>query len=287
MKSCPSWSVFGASIVLVLVAAADAFASGHGPVFGLTTPTNARGGWAFDLGFMGRKGTDDVAAMLRAMLSYGITEDVQVSVSAPVVFSSAPLMPGRMTAMMPGTGDVEAIGAWRFHRQSVGVGSRLESTAYGGLILPGPQRPAGKAGELRKAVGTYAAISSGYASRSHYVWGGAGNTRFAESQGDRRPGLFIYSFVWGYRPPALRKEYPDWDWRVFAEITGERAGTMRRQGIDVPGTGGHQLFLGPTTLGIYKNFAVEGGVQFPIYRAVGSLQQTETFRFAVNISYFF
>jgi len=264
-----------------------ALGSGHGPVFGLTTPTNAAGGWAVDIGFMGRSGDDDNGAMTRAMLTYGLTEDLQLSVSGPLVFASAPFSPARGTAMMPGTGDFEAIGAWRFHRQGTAVGTRIESTAYGGLIVPGPQKPAGMARDLRRAPGFYTAVASGFASRSHYVWGGLGYTRFAERGGDQRPDVLLYSAVWGYRPPPLRKEYPHWDWRWFVEMTGEKAGNLRRAGLEHAGTGGHQILLGPTALGIYKNYAIEGGVQFPVYRDIGVNVQRESVRYAINFSYFF
>lgn len=262
-------------------------ASGHGPVFGMTTPTNAAGGWSFDFGVMGRAGEGDDGAMTRGMLTYGFTEDLQLSVSAPLVFTSGPFAPARGTAMMPGSGDFEGIGAWRFHRQGTAVGRRFESTAYAGLIVPGPQKPAGLARDLRRAPGVYTAIASGIASRSHYVWGGIGYTRFAERSGNQRPDIFSYSAVWGYRPPPLRKEYPDWDWRVFLELTGEKSGNLRRDGLEHEGTGGHQVLLGPTALGIYENYAIEGGVQFPVYRDVGARLQRETVRYAVNFSYFF
>lgn len=262
-------------------------ASGHGPVFGLTTPTNAQGAWAVDFGVMGRVGDGDEGAMTRGMLTYGFTEDIQLSVSAPLIFASAPFAPARGTAMMPGSGDFEAIGAWRFHRKGTGVGRRVESTAYGGLIMPGPQRPAGMARDLRRAPGVYSAVATGVASRSHYVWAGIGYTRFAERGGDRRPDIFSYSAVWGYRPPALRKEYPHWDWRLFVELTGEKSGNLRRSGVEHAETGGHQILLGPTALGIYKSYAIEGGVQFPVYRHIGARLQRETIRYALNLSYFF
>jgi hypothetical protein len=189
--------------------------------------------------------------------------------------------------MMPGSGDFEAIGAWRFHRRGTGVGRRFESTAYAGLIMPGPQKPAGTAGDLRRAPGVYSAVATGVASRSHYVWAGIGYTRFAARGGDRRPDIFSYSAVWGYRPPALRKEYPHWDWRLFIELTGEKSGSLRRGGVELAETGGHQVLLGPTALGIYRNYAIEGGVQFPVYRDIGARLQRETIRYALNISYFF
>lgn len=139
-----------------------AFASGHGPVFGMTTPTNPAGGWALDVGFMGRTGEDDNGAMTRAMLTYGFTEDLQLSVSVPLIFASAPFPPARITAMMPGSGDFEGIAAWRFHRKGTAIGTRVESTAYGGLIVPGRQKPAGMARDLRRAPGFYFTLAGAF-----------------------------------------------------------------------------------------------------------------------------
>src|SRR5207245_2192402 len=172
-------------------------------------------------------------------------------------------------------------------RQGTDIGRRFESTAYAGLIVPGPQRPKGMLGNLKRAPGVYTAIATGMASRSHYVWVGVGNVHFAEKDGDQRPNLFTCSAVWGYRPPPLRKDYPHWDWRVFAEMNVEISNNAQKAGLQMPGTGGHQVFLGPTVLGIYKNYAIEGGMQFPVFRDVGSNFQRERFRYAINFSYFF
>ncbi len=281
-------------VVAVLVCLAlgthsrSASASGHGPVFGMATPTNGTGAWTIDFGAMGRIGKTDNAATARTMITYGITEDFQVSGSVPVVFDSAPLPAARMTGMRPGGGDFESIVAWRFHRLGTNIGTRFESTAYGGLILPGPQKPAGLVGTFSRMPGMYVGVATGFASRGTYLWGGVGYTRFGQTKiGDRRPSVLSYSAVWGYRPPPLRQEYPHWDWRVFAEITGEKSSTVEHLGNVVSGTNAHQVFVGPSTLGIYKNYALEAGVQFPAYRDVGARLERERLRYAANISVFF
>jgi hypothetical protein len=84
----------------------------------------------------------------------------------------------------------------------------------------------------------------------------------------------------------LRKDYPFWDWRLFGELVGEKNSRVLQGGAPVLGTEAHQVFVGPTTLGIYKSFAIEGGVQFPIYRNVGSFYPRERLRVAINVSYF-
>lgn len=273
--------------LLALAIAPALWASGHGPVFGLATPTNIKGGWSLDLGTMSRFGAEGSGAMTRAMLAYGVTPDLQISVSAPVVFSSASLLPGRLTAMMPASGDFEVLGAWRFQRRDFGVGSRFETTAYAGLVLPGAQTPSGLLGQLNWAPGAVGMIATGLASRSTYFWIGIGGEHFAESGGDRRPGMLMYSAVWGYRPKPFRRPYPHWDGRFFIEMNGEDSSRVRHNGVLVPGTDGQQIFLGPTTLWIYKNYGIEAGIEFPIYRNTGPAFPHERFRVAVDFSYFF
>lgn len=262
-------------------------ASQHGPLFGLATPTNSKDGWSLDVGTMGRVGAQDIGSMARAMLSYGITEDLQISFSAPVVFSSAPLPPARITGMMPTSPDFEGLLAWRFQRRAPSVGTRFETTVYGGLLVPGPQRAAGMLGTLKRAPGVYTAIVTGVASRRSYLWGGISNTHYAEREGDQRPNIFTYTVVYGYRPPAGRKEYPHLDWRLFGEMTGENSNKVRQAGMVMPGTGGNQVFLGPTALVIYKSHAIAAGVQFPVFRDVGPSFEREKLRFAIDFSHFF
>lgn len=283
MRAC----LLAPGFVAALLLPSPAAASGHGPVFGLTTPTNPKGGWSLDIGLMGRSGAADTGVMSRAMLSYGVTEDFQLSFTLPGVFHSVPLAPARVTSMMNANSDIEGIAAWRFHRRGTGVGTRFESTAYMGLIVPGFQRAAGVLGTLERAPGFYTAVATGVASRSHYLWVGVGNTHFAPREGDRRPNLFTYSGVWGYRPPFFRKDYPHWDWRFFVELTGEASNKVRREGARVPETSAHQTFLGPTVLGIYKDYAIQAGIQFPVVRDAGGSFQRERFRFAINFSHFF
>ena len=61
-----------------------AHAQGHGPVFGLSTPTLAAGGWSVDVTTMGRITDGGDLVMLRPMVSYGLTEDLQVAASFPM-----------------------------------------------------------------------------------------------------------------------------------------------------------------------------------------------------------
>jgi hypothetical protein len=126
---------------------------------------------------------------------------------------------------------------------------------------------------------------TGTASRSHYLWLGATYTKFFEHNGDRRPDVLDYSLVYGYRPPKWRKPPDKWDWRLFGELVGERSERFLQANSTVDGTQAHQVFIGPSALGIYRNYTVSFGAQVPIYQDVGSIFPKERVRFAVNFSY--
>jgi hypothetical protein len=261
------------------------FASGHGPVFALATPANPQGGFSFDTSFMGRFG-GDAGAMYRGTLGYGVTENLKVSISAPLLFQMDGFPPSRTSAVSPMSGDFEALGLWRFQRTDFGVGKRFETTAIGGLLVPGPQDDNGPLKGIKSHPGGLAGVVSGITSRSHYVWAGATYQKYAEAAGDRRSDLLFYSFAYAYRPESWRKDN-GWDWRVFGECTGERNGALERGGVNVPGSRSNQVFAGPTALGVYKNYAVSGGLQFPVYQDAGSIYPRERVRVAINFTWFF
>jgi hypothetical protein len=261
-------------------------AADHGPVFGLATPTNPQGGWSFDLGVNGRGGTGGVAAALEAELAYGLTQNLKLALSGPVVINPDPYARSSVTSNTPVSGDFSALSWWRFQRKDL-AGGRIESTLAGGLLVPGPQSEGGLFRQLHSGLGYLIGGVTGVASRGQYIWAGLSYQRYGESQQDRRPDLLTYTLVYGYRPQSWRTDYPRWDWRIFGELTGEHSGLLEKQNVQLPGTTAQELFFGPSLLGVYRAIGIEGGVQFPIYRDVGTLYPRERYRFAINFAYFF
>jgi hypothetical protein len=275
----------GAAAAAVWLAPSLVFASGHGPVFALATPTNPQGGFSFDTSFMGRYGGGG-GTMYRGTLGYGITENLKVSLSAPLLLQTDPFTPSRTAAVTPMGGDFEGLALWRFQRTDFGVGKRFETTGIGGLLVPGPQADSGPLKGMKTRPGGLVGVVSGVTSRSHYFWAGTTCQRYAAAPGERRPDLLFYTFAYAYRPESWRKDN-GWDWRIFGECTGERLGTIERAGTDIAGSRSNQVFVGPTMLGVYKNYAVSGGVQFAVYQNVGQIYPRERVRVAVNFTWFF
>jgi hypothetical protein len=256
-------------------------AAAHGPVFGLATPTNSQGEWSFDEGVFGRNTSLGSQASLRGLIGYGVTPHVTLSFTVPVVVGDTSLPP---TRIQPGD-DFDTTVAWRFQHRATKVGTRFESTAFAGLAVPGPQSGFKGIGHTTNTPGTMFGVVSGMASRSNYLWLGSTYTKFCQHDGNKRPDVLNYSLVYGYRPPKWRRPPDKWDWRLFAELVGERSDSFQQANFTVPNTDAHQVFLGPTALGIFHSYTVSFGFQFPIYRDVGSAFPKERVRFAVNFSY--
>jgi hypothetical protein len=89
------------ALAMVPASARLANAADHGPVFGLATPTNPKGGWSLDLGVNGREGAVGSAAALEGELSYGLTENLKLSASGPVVFQPDPYPHSSVTTNTP------------------------------------------------------------------------------------------------------------------------------------------------------------------------------------------
>ena len=121
-------------LLFVLALPLFAVAAGHGPVFGLATPTNSQGEWSFDEGIFGRSTSLGSQASVRELVAYGFTPHVTLSFTLPAVVGNTTLPP---TRIQPGD-DFDSTVAWRFQHRATKVGTRFESTAFAGVAVPGP-----------------------------------------------------------------------------------------------------------------------------------------------------
>jgi hypothetical protein len=220
--------------------------------------------------------------MLKTMLSFGITENLQLSGSFPLAMSDGALAPARMMGAMSSDREFEALTAYRFQRRTIGIGGRQESTFYIGATGPFERQRNG----IDIGPSVEAGISTGYASRAHYVWVGGSAQHYFDRDGGQFGDARLITGVYGYRPPVLRTEAGKPDLRFFVEVTAEDRARGRVPGAELP-IGARTVFVGPTSLLLYKAVALEGGVLFPAYERIDSGSTTERVRVAVNVAYFF
>ena len=271
-----------ALLACVLALSAPVWAADHGPVFGYATPVNSQGEFSFDTGLFGRNGSRGTQFSTGSQIGYGLTPHLTFTAFLPATFDSGSLPESRIFP----TGEWSAGASWRFFHSVTQVGKRLEATGSVALVVPGPQPDAGALANVNRAPGVAGTLATGFASRSQYLWLGGGYTGFFEKDGSRRPDTISWSTVYGFRPAKLRRGYNQWDYRGLVEFTGEHTGGVRVQGAIVPDSSSTSLWLGPSVLAIFKDVAIEGGVQGPLFRDVPtSIYGRETVRFALNFSY--
>lgn len=224
--------------------------------------------------------------MLRPMLSYGVTEDVQLSFSVPVPLQRDVRAPNvRAFTRMPAQRDVELMVGWRVQRRGVGVGRRQETTLWLATDLP----TGGSRARNQIAPALFGALVTGYASRSLYLWvGGAYRHPVAVGANQRREGDAVMgSLVVGYRPPSFRRDYPRPDWRLFLEVVGERIGGSSGRGGSHPEDGRRQLYAALTLLGLYGSWGIAGGPAYPLYQSQGADYPHDGVRLVANLSFWF
>lgn len=258
-------------------------AQGHGPLFGLQTPTLAKGGVNFNATVMSIAAENDQSFMLRYVWSYGITEDIQLNITTPTVINRLADPPRtRGNSNMPANGDIEASVWYRFFSNAFGVGKRFESTAIFSASYPTESTR----GNVNVSNSIHGAISTGYASRTWYAWIGGGYQYYFQKDNEQLGDFPYASLVVGYRPNIFMGDYPKPDWRIFVESLAEFPGANTFQGQIVPMNGtGKKVMIGPSFLGLYGAWGISFGALFPAYQYVDTNFPKEKYRFSLNISY--
>ncbi len=143
--------------------------------------------------------------MLKTMLSFGITETLQVSGSFPITMAEGRLPPARMMSAMSSDREFEGLMAYRFQRRVVGIGGRQESTSYVGGTAPFEKQRNG----LAVGPSIEGAVSSGYASRAHYVWVGGACSTSSSARAINSATLASSPLFTGIVPPLFEPKQGD------------------------------------------------------------------------------
>ncbi len=271
-------------VLAVAGVAGAAYGEGHGPAFGLATPTLARGQWSSDTALMQADTLAGDALAYREMVGYGITEDLQALLTFPLKRPDEPMLAQpRGGSMMGVMNEIEASLLWRFHRNATAIGTRRESALLVGLSEPTDDTR----GSLQIGNSIHIAAVTGYASRTVYWWAGAGTQYYLEEQGDQLGTLYYMSGVFGYRPPLFQHDYPKPDWRVFLDGLAEVTERHRMNGQTMENSGGEKILVGPSVLGLYGRWGIEAGVLWPVVQSLNGPQSEERYRAKFVFTYWF
>jgi len=124
--------------IAVLALPSSLFADGHGPVFGLATPTNSTGEWSFDTGVFGRTSNSDSQASFREQVGYGFTPHLSLFFTAPVVIASASLTPTTIPRLAL---DDSPVQGFFFFPPSKPPSWLITSAGFPVVFVPGQFRP--------------------------------------------------------------------------------------------------------------------------------------------------
>jgi len=258
-------------------------AQGHGPLYGLQTPTLAKGGVDLNVAGMSLGTENETSYMMRYLFSYGITEDLQVNLTTPTMIEQLDNAPRtRGNSNMPANGDIEASLWYRFFSNAFGVGKRFESTAILSVSTPTDD----VRGQVNVGNSVHGAISTGYASRTWYAWLGGGYQYYFERNKEQLGDLPYASAVVGYRPNIFKGDYPKPDWRVFVESLAEFPGDNKFIGQqNFSDERSKKVLIGPSFLGLYGAWGISFGALFPVVQDLTPSAVKGKYRISVNLSY--
>lgn len=269
-------AVITAVILSVLLISGGAFA--HEPIFGLGPHTIFKGGFGLEMEFEGEKasggGEGEREYVLKSEIIYGITVDLSATLSIPYILERSSINESS------GPGDISVRTKYRFWRRD-GVG--VQDAA---AVILGVKLPTGDDDKTpRLGSGSTDYLFALTAARESLKWYYFGDVRYrlnTEGGGGLRAGNgFFVDFAIGIRP--WKTDYLRPDLVVIAELNYESRNRDELFGVDVADSGGSRLFLSPSFFLTYRNWALKGGIQFPVDQDLNGNQPESDYRFSLAV----
>jgi Putative MetA-pathway of phenol degradation len=263
--------------VPAVVAAALALsppAAAHGPIFSKGPHVVFEDGIELSLNIRRQRksgaGARETKTEFGFQTEYGLTPDWQIGFEVPLVLKTG------TAGSATGLGDVTVSTKYRFLRLDSPGAQRTMAVLFG-IKTPTGRTPRLGSGSTDILTG----LTAGYEARRWYAFADARYRVNTQGAGGLRRGdtLFL-DIVGGIRPVLTGYKEPD---TVFLiELNWERARRDRLRGAALANSGGWELFLSPGIFWTYRNFAIKGGVQIPIARALNGSQAKSDYRALVT-----
>ncbi len=267
---------------MAATAGADSAVHAHGPLFSPAPETIFKGGTELTLAFHTEKatgaGNEEKAYEVFFEAEYGITADWEIGIEIPYAWKE------ENGGDAGGLGDIVLDTKYQFWKRDLPL-AQYKAAAFLKTKLPtgdGGGQPRIGSGSTDVIAG----LAAGYESRRWYWFtsgvyrantGGAGGLE----KGDKQ----FLSVVGGVRP--VLSEYDEPDTVLMVELNWERAGRDELNGAGLANTGGWELFVSPVLWWTYGQFAIRGGVQVAIARALNGNQASSDYRARVEFVYHF
>ncbi len=269
-------AVITAVMLSVFLATGGALA--HEPIFGLGPHTIFKGGFGLEMEFEGEKasGAGEVEReyVLTSEIIYGITADLSATLVIPYILERSSINESS------GPGDVSVRTKYRFWRRD-GIG--VQDAA---AVILGAKLPTGDDDKTpRLGSGSTDYLLALAVARESLKWYYFGDVRYrlnTEGGGGLRAGNGVFAdLAIGIR--TRRVEYLRPDLVVIAELNFESRDRNEFFGVDVADSGGTRLFLSPSFFFTYRNWALKGGIQFPVDQDLNGNQPESDYRFSLAV----
>ncbi len=255
----------------------------HEPIFGLGPHVIYKGGIGVEVEFEGEKasgsGEKEKEYSLHTEVMYGITSDLAVTLAVPYIIKKK-IETGGLERESNGISDLSLRLKYRFWRHDR-PGIQDSAAVIGGIKLP-----TGDDGEVPKLGSGSTDFMFGFAvARESLKWYYFGDFRYranTEGSGGMRKGNRLFAdFAVGIRPwpPVYMKP----DLVVLAELNWESIMRDRIIGTKVENSGGNQLFVSPGFFFTYRNWAIKGGIQIPVYQDMYGEQPEDDYRYSFSV----
>lgn len=245
-------------------------ASAHGPIFSPGPETVFKGGYEFHADIHREKSGNEQEDEIGTEVAYGITADWLVGIGTHYSFLK------EEGERNDGFGNLELSTKYRFWRND--MRGAQESLALLGDITLDTARDHPDPAPSEGATDVQLGLAYGYEGLKWQRWVSAryrynGENDEAVDRGDQ---VFVDAAV-GYRPRT--PEYYAVDTMWLLELNSEFTQRDEQADIGFRDSGGTELFLSPGFLVTYRNAALKGGVQIPIYSNLNGQQDTSDYRF--------
>ncbi len=274
------WPGVAVLIALALGVAGSANPSAaHNPIFAPGPHVAYQGGVEVSLGYgRHRAGSSETEQEIEIHAEYGLTADWTVEFALPFLDKEAD---GKSRT---GLGDMALRSRFRFLRIDA-PGAQTSAALLAQIKLPNGDSH----GEPRLGSGSTEFLGRLLIGREGRRWyfNAAARYRYNTegegglSKGDRQ----FLDLVAGVRPKL--SAYLEPDTVLFLELNWENAGRDRREGADLPNTGGWELFLSPGVFWTWRNVAIRTGLQIPVAGNLNGTNAESDYRFKLELKYQF
>jgi hypothetical protein len=247
------------------LAAAPLSALAHGPIFSFSPHTEFKGALEYHLGYQRTEAGGAASNEYTGEFKYGVNSNWTVGMDLPYE-----------TGEHRGVGDFGLKTKYRFWRRA-GPGAMRSLTALGTVYFD-----TGAAGVGTGSTDYLGALAYGYESIKWYRWASVGyRINTSGDAGLRRGNRWFLNLVGGWRPGTPIYTMPD---TVFVVgLNAEITDRSRLNGVDLPDTGGTELFVSPGMIWTYGHFNLRPGVQIPVYSALNGHRPATDFRFRIEL----